>query len=150
MINFDKTPNDTAKALSQNFPRFVGTDNVDWESVELAVAALTIRQARLGLTSGEMAYLMIMHLHPEGVLIMDEPSNRIAANQTNDAILLSLHKKGLVAGEYFNDENTDKLPTLTELGLAVCDWLLQTFGYNGQSTSYTPNEIISELNTIAK
>lgn len=150
MINFDKTPNDTAKALSQNFPRFGGTDNVDWESVGLAVGALAIRQARLGLRAGEMAYLMLMHLHPGGALIVEEPSNRIVANQTNDAILLSLHNKGLVAGEYFNDENTDNPPHLTDLGLAVCDWLLQTFGYSGQSTTYTPNEIIEELNTIAK
>ncbi|GCD55487.1 hypothetical protein NBRC3222_0824 [Acetobacter pasteurianus NBRC 3222] len=94
MINFDKTPKDTAKALSQNFPRSYAVDSVDWEAVGLALGALAIRQARLGLRAGEMAYLMLMHLHPGGALIVEEPSNRIVANQTNDAILLSLHKIG--------------------------------------------------------
>lgn len=150
MINFDKTPNDTAKALSQNFPRYGGSDNVDWEAVEHAVVALSLRQASAGLTPGETAYLMLTHIIPEGALTADGSGIRIAPNQTNDSILRSLHKKGLVEGEHSNDENTCELPLLTDLGLAVCEWLLQPFGYNGKSTTYTPIEIIEELNPISK
>lgn len=150
MINFDKTPKDTAMALSQNFPRSYAVDSVDWEAVGLALGALAIRQARLGLRAGEMAYLMLMHMYPEGSIVVDNQNNRITPNQTDEDILLSLYNKGLVTGEYFNSENKDNPPHLTDLGLAVCEWLLQTFGYSGQSTTYTPNEIIEELNTIAK
>lgn len=91
---------------------------------------------------------MFMHRRPYGSVIMDAPNNGISSDQTNAEILGTLHKKGLVDGEYFNDEKADTLPFLTELGLGVCDWLLQTFGYDGQTTSYKPEELIAELNTI--
>lgn len=154
MINFDKTPKDTVMALSQNFPRSFAVDSVDWEAVGLALGALAIRQARLGLTSGEMAYLLMMYTQPEGSVVVDNQNDRITPNLTADDIMASLHDKGLVVGEYFDAENKDILTHyqahLTDLGLAVCEWLLQTFGYSGQSTTYTPNEIIEELNTISK
>lgn len=150
MINFDKTPKDTAKALSHNFPRSFAVDSVDWESVGLSLGALAIRQARLGLSAWEMAYLLMIYTQPEGSVVIDNQNDIITPNLTADDIMASLHDKGLVVGEYFDAENKDSRAHLTDLGLAVCEWLLQTFGYSGQSTTYTPNEIIEELNTIDK
>lgn len=150
MINFDKTPKDTAMALSHNFPRSCAVDSVDWESVGLVLGVLAIRQARLGLSAWEIAYLMPMYVQPEGSVVVDNQNDRITPDQTAGDILLSLHNKGLVVGEYFDVENKDNRARLSDLGLAVCEWLLQTFGYSGQSTNYTPNEIIEELNTISK
>lgn len=150
MINFDTTPNDTAKALSYTFPLLSGADNVNWEAVEIAVAALAIRQAQLGLTPLEMAYLLMAHMVTEGDLTSAGFEVRTAPNPKVDAILLSLHKKGLIDDDYSTSANTLELPSLTELGLAVCEWLLQTFGYSGQSTTYTPDEIIEELDTMPK
>lgn len=150
MINFDKTPKDTVMALSHNFPRSCAVDSVDWESVGLALGALAIRQARLGLSAGEMAYLLMIYTQPEGSVVIDNQNDIITPNLTADDIMASLHDKGLVVGEYFDAENKGNRAHLTDLGLAVCEWLLQTFGFSGQSTTYTPNDIMEELNTIAK